>query len=62
MPARTAIRRRAGLTSEAAGTVRQAPRSGDASMVRLEGIRKSFGDLLVLDGVDLEVYRARSRS
>ena len=55
MPGRTAIRRRDGLTSEAAGTAREAPRGGDASMVRLEGVRKSFGDLLVLDGVDLEV-------
>ena len=26
-------------------------------MVRLEGVRKSFGDLLVLDGIDLEVAR-----
>jgi polar amino acid transport system ATP-binding protein len=24
-------------------------------MVRLEGVRKSFGDLVVLDGIDLEV-------
>jgi polar amino acid transport system ATP-binding protein len=27
----------------------------DASMVRLENVRKSFGELVVLDGVDLEV-------
>jgi ABC-type polar amino acid transport system ATPase subunit len=30
--------------------------AGDA-MVRLEGVRKSFGDNLVLDGIDLEVSR-----
>jgi polar amino acid transport system ATP-binding protein len=35
--------------------VRQVPHGADASMVRLEDVRKSFGDLLVLDGVDLEV-------
>jgi ABC-type polar amino acid transport system ATPase subunit len=28
-----------------------------APMVRLEGVRKSFGDLLVLDGIDLSVAR-----
>jgi ABC-type polar amino acid transport system ATPase subunit len=31
------------------------PIGESAPMVRLEGVRKSFGDLLVLDGVDLEV-------
>jgi ABC-type polar amino acid transport system ATPase subunit len=29
--------------------------SADASMIRLEGVTKRFGDLLVLDGIDLEV-------
>jgi ABC-type polar amino acid transport system ATPase subunit len=35
----------------------RAPRPGaaDETMVRLEGVRKSFGDLLVLDDVDLSV-------
>jgi polar amino acid transport system ATP-binding protein len=40
--------------SEAAEVVREAPRAG-TPMVRLEGVRKSFGDLVVLDGIDLEV-------
>ncbi len=40
--------------SEAAEVVREAPRAGTA-MVRLEEVRKSFGDLVVLDGIDLEV-------
>jgi polar amino acid transport system ATP-binding protein len=26
--------------------------------VRFEGVRKAFGDLRVLDGIDLEVYPA----
>ena len=34
--------------------MREAPRAG-APMVRLEDVRKSFGDLVVLDGIDLEV-------
>jgi glutamate transport system ATP-binding protein len=29
----------------------------DGSLVRLDGVRKSFGDNLVLDGIDLEVER-----
>ena len=29
--------------------------AGDVPMVRLEGVRKSFGDNLVLDGIDLSV-------
>jgi ABC-type polar amino acid transport system ATPase subunit len=29
----------------------------DASMVRLEGVTKSFGELVVLDGIDLEVHQ-----
>ena len=33
----------------------QAPDSHDVAMVRLEAVRKSFGDNLVLDGVDLSV-------
>jgi len=40
--------------SEAAEVVHEAPRAGTA-MVRLEEVRKSFGDLVVLDGIDLEV-------
>ena len=33
-----------------------APQSSNgAPMVRMEGVRKSFGDNLVLDGIDLEV-------
>jgi polar amino acid transport system ATP-binding protein len=32
-----------------------APRTGTEPVVQLEGIRKSFGDNLVLDGIDLEV-------
>jgi polar amino acid transport system ATP-binding protein len=31
------------------------PAGGGADMVRLEGVRKSFGDNLVLDGIDLTV-------
>jgi len=31
------------------------PATGDAPVVRLEGVRKSFGDNLVLDGIDLSV-------
>src|SRR3970040_1804619 len=31
------------------------PADGDVPMVRLEGVRKSFGDNLVLDGIDLSV-------
>jgi polar amino acid transport system ATP-binding protein len=34
--------------------VRETPRAG-APMVRLEDVHKSFGDLVVLDGIDLEV-------
>jgi ABC-type polar amino acid transport system ATPase subunit len=30
--------------------------AGGAPVVRLESVRKSFGDLLVLDGIDLEVH------
>ena len=32
-----------------------APEATDVPMVRLEGVRKSFGDNLVLDGIDLSV-------
>jgi len=35
--------------------VPDAPLGASAPMVRLEGVRKSFGDLVVLDGIDLEV-------
>jgi ABC-type polar amino acid transport system ATPase subunit len=38
----------------AAGTA-QASETGGAPMVRLEAVRKSFGDNLVLDGIDLSV-------
>jgi ABC-type polar amino acid transport system ATPase subunit len=31
------------------------PKTAGAPMVRLEGVRKSFGDLVVLDGIDLTV-------
>jgi polar amino acid transport system ATP-binding protein len=31
------------------------PAGADVPMVRLEGVRKSFGDNLVLDGIDLDV-------
>ena len=31
------------------------PATGDVPVVRLEGVRKSFGDNLVLDGIDLSV-------
>jgi polar amino acid transport system ATP-binding protein len=31
------------------------PPTGDGPVVRLEGVRKSFGDNLVLDGIDLSV-------
>ena len=35
--------------------VPEAPLGASAPMVRLEDVRKSFGDLVVLDGIDLEV-------
>jgi polar amino acid transport system ATP-binding protein len=41
--------REAGVQAETAG----------APVVRLEGVRKSFGDLLVLDGIDLSVDRGQ---
>ena len=43
------------LTREAAGIVREDSRAVGAPMVRLEDVQKSFGDLVVLDGIDLEV-------
>jgi polar amino acid transport system ATP-binding protein len=33
----------------------RSPEGASADVVRLEGVRKSFGDLLVLDGIDLRV-------
>ena len=36
-------------------TIDGLPAGGGADMVRLEGVRKSFGDNLVLDGIDLAV-------
>ena len=38
-----------------AETIDGLPAGGDVPMVRLEGVRKSFGDNLVLDGIDLTV-------
>jgi len=38
-----------------AETIDGLPAGGGADMVRLEGLRKSFGDNLVLDGIDLTV-------
>jgi len=38
-----------------AETIDGLPAGGGADMVRLEGVRKSFGDNLVLDGIDLSV-------
>ena len=38
-----------------AETIDGLPAGGGADMVRLEGVRKSFGDNLVLDGIDLTV-------
>jgi ABC-type polar amino acid transport system ATPase subunit len=43
------------MTGQAAQTVREATRSVDAPMVRLVDVHKSFGDLVVLDGVDVDV-------
>ena len=37
------------------GAKEATPPSGEGSFLRLEGILKSFGDLVVLDGIDLEV-------
>src|SRR6187549_3961916 len=37
------------------GSAAAANSSGTEAMLRLEAVRKSFGDLLVLDGIDLEV-------
>jgi len=45
----------AGLARETAATVPEVPFGASAPMVRLEAVRKSFGDLVVLDGIDLEV-------
>jgi ABC-type polar amino acid transport system ATPase subunit len=42
-----------GSISEAAAAARQ--ETNGVPMVRLEGVRKSFGDNLVLDGIDLSV-------
>jgi polar amino acid transport system ATP-binding protein len=43
------------VTGQAAESVREASPGLGVPMVRLEGVRKSFGDLVVLNGVDLEV-------
>ena len=37
------------------GSPAAASSSGPGEMIRLEAVRKSFGDNLVLDGIDLEV-------
>ena len=38
------------------------PERSATPVVRLEGVRKSFGDNLVLDGIDLSVEPARCSS
>ena len=43
------------MAGETATLVPEAPIGVAAPMVKLEQVRKSFGDLVVLDGVDLEV-------
>jgi ABC-type polar amino acid transport system ATPase subunit len=43
------------VPAETAAVDAPAARPGDVPMVRLEGVRKSFGDNLVLDGIDLSV-------
>jgi len=47
--------RRAPMSSAAAHSLREGAHPGAEPVVRLESVRKSFGDNLVLDGVDLEV-------
>ena len=44
-----------GLSAEAAGGGAQTSQAPGGPMVVLEGVRKSFGDNLVLDDIDLEV-------
>jgi polar amino acid transport system ATP-binding protein len=45
-----------GTTSgPATAEAHERPATGDAPVVRLDGVRKSFGDNLVLDGIDLSV-------
>ncbi len=41
----------------AAGMAASAPAAGSEVVVRIEDLRKSFGDLVVLRGVNLEVHR-----
>ena len=43
------------MSSAAAHSLREGAHPGAEPVVRLESVRKSFGDNLVLDGVDLEV-------
>ena len=41
----------------AGGAVPVAPDAGlPETVLRLEGVRKSFGDTVVLDGIDLDVH------
>jgi ABC-type polar amino acid transport system ATPase subunit len=50
-----AAQEQSGVARDAAGGAAPAARSAGADMVRLESVRKSFGDNLVLDGIDLSV-------
>src|SRR6266404_7194954 len=43
------------MGSRAGGVAVAGSASTNGAVVRLEGVRKSFGDNLVLDGIDLEV-------
>jgi polar amino acid transport system ATP-binding protein len=43
------------VARDAAGDAAPAARAGGTEIVRLESVRKSFGDNLVLDGIDLSV-------
>src|SRR4029453_12215712 len=44
-----------GMPAETAAAGARAAHPDSIPMVRLEGVRKSFGDNLVLDGIDLSV-------
>jgi ABC-type polar amino acid transport system ATPase subunit len=41
-------------------SAQEAPSAGGSAVVRLEGVRKSFGDNIVLDGIDLSVRTAET--
>src|SRR6478672_9615760 len=49
-----ALRRGTGMNAAGAAAV-ESPAPEDSPLLRLEGVRKSFGTNLVLDGIDLEV-------